>query len=187
MRRERPRRVVLLLDVSGSMEPYARTALQFAYTGANAAGRGVEAFALGTQLTRLTRQLRGRDPDAAFVAATRAASDWGGGTRLGANLAGLLDDPTTNGLVRGAVVVMLSDGLDRGDPEELARQMARLARLAHRIVWVNPRRAGEGYEPLAEGMAAALPFVDDFVDGHSLGSFEALSDLAAGRSRRVRP
>ena len=141
-------------------------------------------FALGTRLTRLTRHLSSRDPDCAFAAAVTAAPDWGGGTRLGPNVRSLLADPTTNGLVRGAVVVVVSDGLDRGDPDELSTQMARLARHAHRLIWVNPLRAGPGYEPVAVGMRAALPYVDAFVDGHSLDALENLAEIVAERAGR---
>ncbi len=175
---EHPRRVVLLCDVSGSMEPYARALLRFAH--AAVAGRGrVEAFALGTRLTRITRQLAGRDPEAALAMATRAAVDWGGGTRLGEGLRAFNDEWGVRGMARGAVVVILSDGWDRGDPAALAEQMGRLRRVAHKVVWVNPLRATPGYAPLARGMAAALPYVDEFVDGHSLQSLEDLVKVVA--------
>lgn len=184
-RRTRPRRVALLLDVSGSMEPYARSLLQLAHVGA--AGPGdVEVFALGTRLTRLTRLLSTRDPDAAFDAAVTAARDWGGGTRLGATLREIIDDPTMQGCVRGAIAIVVSDGLDRGDPAELREQMARLARVAHHIIWVNPLRATEGYEPTAAGMRAALPYVDDFIEGHSVAAFDRLAELVASPGKRSR-
>ncbi len=177
-RRSRARRVVLLLDVSGSMEPYARELLHLAHVGA--VGKGpVEVFALGTRLTRLTRALSSHDPGAALDAALQAARDWGGGTRLGATLRALNDDPTCRGTLRAATVVVLSDGLDRGDPAELDAQLARVARVAHRLVWMNPLRASEGYEPTATGMRAALPHVDAFVDGHSLVAFEELARLVS--------
>ncbi len=174
----RPRRVVLLCDVSGSMEPYARVLLRFLHT-AVAGGTRVEAFAVGTRLTRLTRQLSGRDPDAALREAATAVVDWSGGTRLGAGLQAFNDRWGVRGLARGAVVVVLSDGWDRGDPEVLAAQMARLHRVAHRVVWVNPLKASPGYAPLARGMAAALPYVDDFVEGHSVASLENLVEVVA--------
>lgn len=174
----RPRRVILLVDVSGSMELYARALLRFAHV-AVAAGHKVEAFALGTRLTRLTRELSSRDPDAALAASARATPDMAGGTRLGEGLRVFNDRWGVRGMARGAVVVLLSDGWDRGDPAVLAEQMARLHRVAHRIVWANPLRASPGYEPLARGMASALPYVDEFVDGHSLQSLEDLVKVVA--------
>jgi len=172
----KPRPLVLLLDVSGSMDPYARALARFAHAAVSRRRRGrVEVFALGTRLTRLTRALSSRDPDEALRAAAAAAADWSGGTRLGAGLRTFNDDWGVRGLARGAVAVILSDGWDRGDPDQLAEQMARLRRVAHRVVWVNPLKATEGYEPLARGMAAALPYVDDFVEGHSLAALEALA------------
>jgi hypothetical protein len=171
----RVRRLVLLLDVSGSMEAYSRALLRFAHAAVLARGR-VEVFALGTRLTRLSRQLRTRDPDAALAAAARAVPDWSGGTRLGSGLRAFNDEWGVPGLARGAIVVICSDGWDRGDPDALGEQMARLHRVAHRVVWVNPLKATPGYLPLARGMAAALPWIDEFVEGHSL---EALERLAA--------
>lgn len=174
----RPRRIVLLCDVSGSMEPYARALLRFLHVGV--AGRGrVEAFALGTRLTRLTRELSSRDPDVALAAAAARVTDWSGGTRLGEGLRAFNERWGVRGMARGSVVVILSDGWDRGDPELLAEEMARLARVAHRIVWVNPLKATPEYAPLARGMAAALPYVDDFVEGHSLHALEELIDVVA--------
>ena len=149
-RRERPRRIVLILDVSGSMEPYARALLRFAH--ATLLGRGrVEVFAVGTRLTRLTRSLASRDPDAALAAAAAEVPDWSGGTRLGAALGAFIEQWGQRGAARGATVVVLSDGWDRGEPEVLAEQMARLRRLAHRIVWVNPLRATPGLRAAGEG------------------------------------
>lgn len=175
-RKRQPRRVVLLVDISGSMEPYARALLRFAHA-AVLARRRVEVFAMGTRLTRLTRQLGVRDPDAALAAAAAEVPDWSGGTRLGEALGTFLDQWGQRGMARGAEVVVLSDGWDRGDPAVLADQMARLSRLAHRIIWVNPLRASPGYAPLAKGMAAALPYCDHFVDGHSLRSLVELGAL----------
>jgi len=175
---QRPRRVVLLCDVSGSMEPYSRALLRFAHAAVVGRAR-VEAFALGTRLTRLTRELSSRDPDTAMAQAGRAVDDWSGGTRLGVGLRRFNDEWGVRGMARGAVVVILSDGWDRGDPDELAEQMARLHRVAHRVVWVNPLKASPGYEPLARGMAAALPYVDEFVEGHSLASLEELARVVA--------
>ena len=183
----RPRRLVMLLDVSGSMERYARALLRLLH--AAVAGRSkVEAFALGTRLTRLTRELSSRDPDRAMRAASGAVLDWSGGTRLGEGLRAFNDEWGCRGMARGALVVILSDGWDRGDPAQMSEQMQRLSRVAHRVVWVNPLKASPGYAPLARGMAAALPHVDDFVEGHSLESLEhlaetVLSDPASGRSR----
>jgi uncharacterized protein with von Willebrand factor type A (vWA) domain len=173
---QRPRRVVLLCDVSGSMEPYARALLRFAHAAVVGRSR-VEAFALGTRLTRITRELSSRDPDTALGRAGHAVEDWSGGTRLGEGLRRFNDQWGVRGMARGAVVVILSDGWDRGDPEELAEQMARLHRVAHRVVWVNPLKASPGYEPLARGMAVALPYVDEFVEGHSLASLEELGQV----------
>jgi uncharacterized protein with von Willebrand factor type A (vWA) domain len=174
----RPRRVVLLCDVSGSMEPYARALLRFLHAAVVGRGR-IEAFALGTRLTRITRELSSRDPDAALSAAGRRVPDWSGGTRLGDGLREFNDGWGQRGMARGAVVVILSDGWDRGDPDLLAEQMARLHRLAYRVVWVNPLKASPGFAPLARGMTAALPHVDEFVEGHSLASLEALADVIA--------
>jgi len=176
---ERPRPVVLLCDVSGSMEPYARAFVRFLHT-AVVGGTRVEAFALGTRLTRLTRELSSRDPDEALAAAARRVTDWSGGTRLGEGLRAFNDRWGVRGLARGATVVILSDGWDRGDPDLLAGEMRRLRRVAHRVVWVNPLKATADYAPLARGMAAALPHVDEFVTGHSVA---ALDDLVAVLAR----
>ena len=176
----RPRRVVVLCDVSGSMDPYARSLIRFLHVAV--AGRSrVEAFAFGTRLTRLSRELSERDPDAAVAAAARAVIDWSGGTRLGASLRAFNDAWGVRGTARGAVVVILSDGWDRGDPAELATELARLRRVAHRIVWVNPLKASPGYAPLAQGMATALPYVDDFVEGHSVAALEHLVEVVRRR------
>jgi uncharacterized protein len=170
----RHRRLVLLLDVSGSMEPYARALLRFVQA-AVAGRRRVEAFALGTRLTRITRELGSRDPDEALRKAAERVVDWSGGTRLGDGLRRFNEQWGVRGMARGAVVVILSDGWDRGDPTELAEAMQRLSRVAHRIVWVNPLKVTPGYAPLARGMAAALPYVDRFVEGHSLSAMEQLA------------
>jgi uncharacterized protein with von Willebrand factor type A (vWA) domain len=178
---ERPRRIVLLCDVSGSMEPYARALLRFLHAAVTARGAGrVEAFALGTRLTRITRELSWRDPDAALADAAKAVADWSGGTRLGEGVREFNDRWGVRGMARGAVVVIMSDGWDRGDPARLGTEMARLQRVSHRVVWVNPLKAAPGYAPLARGMAAALPYVDDFVEGHSLASLEQLAAVVAG-------
>lgn len=180
---ERFRRVVLLLDVSGSMEPYARALLRFVHA-AVVARRRVEAFALGTRLTRMTRELAERDPDEAMRRAAVAVEDFAGGTRLGEGLRRFNDEWGVRGMARGSVVVILSDGWDRGDPDELAEQMERLGRVAHRVVWVNPLKATPGYAPLARGMAAALPHVDAFVEGHSIHALEHLAAVIAGEAAR---
>jgi uncharacterized protein len=173
-RRTRPRSIVVLLDVSGSMETYSRSLLRFAHVAVSGRTR-VEVFTLGTRLTRLTRELTTRDPDTALAQATASVPDWSGGTRLGEGLRTFNDRWGVRGMARGADVVILSDGWDRGDPSEMAEQMARLSRVANRIVWVNPLKASADYAPLAQGMAAALPFVDEFVEGHSLGALEELA------------
>jgi len=169
----RARRLVLLCDVSGSMEPYTRALLRFVHATV-VARRSVEVFTVGTRLTRITPALTSRDPDAALRAAATQVPDLGGGTRLGEGLRSFNDQWGTRGTARGAIVVVVSDGWDRGDPDLLGSEMARLRRIAHRVVWVNPLKAGEGYAPLARGMAAALPSVDDFVEGHSLAALEDL-------------
>lgn len=175
---ERPRRTVLLVDVSGSMEPYARAFLHFAHA-AVAARTHVEAFTLGTRLTRITRELSWRDPDAALARASGSVPDLAGGTRLGEGLRAFNDRWGVAGIARGAVVVILSDGWDRGDPVELAAEMERLSRVAFRIIWANPLKSTPGYAPLARGMAAALPFVDEFTEGHSLRALEQLAEVMA--------
>ncbi len=173
--RTRLRRLVLLLDVSGSMEPYARALLRFVH--AAVAGRQrVEAFALGTRLTRITRELTSRDPDVALAAAADRVTDWSGGTRLGDGLRDFNDEWGVRGLARNSIVVVLSDGWDRGDPDALGEQMQRLHRVTHRLIWVNPLKVTPGYAPLARGMAAALPHVDDFVEGHSVAAMEELCE-----------
>ncbi|WP_459183052.1 vWA domain-containing protein [Streptomyces sp.] len=179
----KPRRVVLLLDVSGSMAPYADALLRFAHAAAHgnrARAARTETFTLGTRLTRITREMSHRDPDTALAAVGAAVPDWSGGTRLGETLRTFLDRWGQRGTARGAVVVLLSDGWERGDPALLAAQMRRLHRLAHRVVWANPRKARPGYAPLAAGMAAALPCVDAFVAGHSLAALEQLAGVVRG-------
>ena len=173
---QRLRRVVLLLDISGSMESYARALIRFVHA-AVIGRRRVEVFTIGTRLTRITRELSSHDPDRALGAAADAVSDWSGGTRLGDTLAEFNEMWGIRGMARGATVVVLSDGWDRGSPEVMAEQMSRLHRVTHRLVWVNPLKATPGYQPLAQGMAAALPYVDDFIEGHSLHSLERLADV----------
>jgi uncharacterized protein len=172
---QRPRRVVLVCDVSGSMTPYARMLLQYLQASVAAHAR-VEAFVFGTRLTRVTRDLDGRDPDRALQRAAERVTDWSGGTRIGAALAELNREHGRR-IGRGAVVVVLSDGWDRGDPDELAAEMARLRRTAHRLLWLNPLAADPRYEPLTRGMRSALPHVDHLLPGNSLASLESLADL----------
>lgn len=176
-RRDRPRRVVWLLDISGSMAGYSRALLQLAHSATWSPGATTEVFCFGTRLTRVTPQLRHRHPDRALAEAARAVLDWEGGTRIGDAVAAFLRGWGRSGMARGAIVVICSDGLDRGDPDLLAAEMARLARLAHRVVWVNPLKGDAGYEPTARGMHAALPSVDVLVSGHDLSSLEGLADL----------
>ena len=176
-RRREQRRLVLLLDVSGSMDAYSRALVMFAH-GALRSGRRVEAFCFGTRLTRVTRSLAAADPDALRRAAAEVV-DWDGGTRIGEALKEFLDEHGHGGLARGALVLICSDGLEVGDPELLAEQMARLSRLAHRVVWLNPLQEDPAYEPLARGMKAALPYVDLFASGHSLASLEELGAALA--------
>ncbi len=179
-RRSRPRRVVLLVDVSGSMSSYADSLLRLAHRMVRSAPRTTEVFTMGTRLTRVTRALRERDPDHALLAAGEMVPDWSGGTRLGEVLGAFLDRWGRRGMARRAVVVVFSDGWEREGTALLAEQMSRLRRLAHRVVWVNPHRGKEGYQPVQAGIVAALPHCDDFVAGHSLATFEELLDVVAG-------
>ena len=168
-RRRRRRRLVLLLDVSGSMADYSRALVLFARAALQAES-GWEAFCFGTRLTRVTRALSAPDAQDALRRAAEEVVDWNGGTRIGDAVRAL----TRTNVVRGAVVVICSDGLDVGEPELLRTEMARLSRLAHRVVWLNPLKADPAYEPLARGMRAALPHVDVFLSGHNLASLEAV-------------
>jgi uncharacterized protein with von Willebrand factor type A (vWA) domain len=178
-RTTRARPLVLILDVSGSMTPYARALMQFGFA-AMAAGRRVEVFCFGTRLTRVTRTLMAKDPDRALHDVGRVVEDWEGGTRIGASLKELLDLWSQRAALRGSVAVICSDGLERGDPDLLRSQMQRLHRLVHRVVWVNPLKGSARYEPVARGMAAALPSVDVFLPGHNLESLEELGAVLAG-------
>ena len=183
----RDRRVVLLVDVSGSMSAYADALLRLAHRFSHSGQRGrhggpaprVETFTVGTRLTHITRAMRLRDVERAIIAAGDTVPDWSGGTRLGETLKIFLDRWGQRGMARGAVVVVFSDGWERGDAELLAGQMRRLHRLAHRVVWVNPHRGKEGYQPVQQGIVAALPYVDDFVAGHSLATFAELIEVVA--------
>lgn len=176
----RPRRVVLLVDVSGSMSGYADPLLRLAHRFTQVAreqGGVVETFTVGTRLTHLTRALRLRDAERALVAAGETVPDWSGGTRLGETLRFFLDRWGQRGMARGAVVVVFSDGWERGDPALLAEQMRRLRRIAHRVVWVNPHRGKAGYEPVQQGVLAALPHCHDFIAGHSLATYAELAEV----------
>jgi len=170
---------VLLVDVSGSMAPYADSLLRLAHRIHSAWPRRTEVFTLGTRLTRVTRPLSHRDPDAALIAAGETVPDWSGGTRLGESMRAFLDRWGQRGLARGAVVVVFSDGWERGDSALLAEQTARLARLAHSVIWSNPHRGKPGYAPVQAGIAAVLPHVDQLVAGHSMAAFDAVLEVIA--------
>ena len=177
-RAQKPRRVVLLVDVSGSMSSYADSLLRLAHRLTHGIG-AVETFTIGTRVTHVTRAMRVRDPERALVAAGETVPDWSGGTRLGETLRFFLDRWGQRGMARGAVVVVFSDGWERGDASMLAEQMARLRRIAHRVVWVNPHRGKDGYEAVQTGVLAALPYCDDFVAGHSLATYADLVEVLA--------
>lgn len=173
-RGRRPRRIVLLVDVSGSMTPYADALLRFAHVVTRRCATTTEVFTLGTRMTRVSRALRARDADIALAAASRAVPDWAGGTRLGETLRAFLDRWGQRGAARRAVVVVFSDGWERGDTALLTEQMARLHRLAHAVFWVNPHAGRDGYTPVQSGIAAALPYVNKLLAGHSLATLEEL-------------
>ena len=173
-RMERPRPIVLIVDVSGSMAGFSRALVQFAY-GMSRASRRVEVFCFGTRLTRLTKAMRVRDPNAALDEATDLVVDWDGGTRIGESLGAYVTRWGKHRLNRGATVIICSDGLERGEPDRLAWAMRRLSRQAHRVIWVNPLAGDPKFQPLARGLVAALPFVDELIAGHSI---EGLEDLA---------
>ncbi len=173
----RPRRVVLLIDVSGSMSSYADALLRLAHVWVRAEPRHTEVFTVGTRLTRITRALRTREAEAALKAAGEQVPDWSGGTRLGEVLAAFTTRWGQRGMARGAVLVVFSDGWERGEVSLLVEQMQRLRLLAHRVVWVNPHRGKAGYRPVQSGIAAALPYVDDLLAGHSLATFAEVVDV----------
>ena len=179
---KRPRRLVVLCDISGSMEPYARAMIQLLYCAAG--GADAEVFTFATRLTRLTTALARSSPAVALARAAQTAPDWHGGTRLGAALKEFNDRYGRRGMARGAVVLIISDGWDTGDPEIVRREMERLSLVAFRIVWVNPRTRSAAYEPLAAGMAAAWPHIDAVVSGHSLRSVDQLAVALADPVRR---
>jgi uncharacterized protein len=182
-RKDVPRKLVVLCDVSGSMDAYARALLLFLHALVGT-GRGVEAFGFGTRLTCLTRDLATRDPESALARASASDVDWGSGTRIGASLKEFNDLYGRRALSRGAVVVIVSDGWEREAPAAVGREMARLARAAYAVIWVNPLKGNPQYQPLAGGMRAALPFVDRFLSGHNLLSLEELAAVVAGIERR---
>ena len=182
-RKDVPRKLVVLCDVSGSMDAYARALVLFLHAAVGS-GPGVEAFAFGTRLSRLTSELGTRDPESALEKCTEAVTDWGSGTRIGASLKEFNDVYGKRALSRGAVVVIVSDGWERQNPELVGREMARLARAAYAVVWVNPLKGNPEYQPLAGGMRAALPYVDRFLSGHNLRSLEELAAVLAGIERR---
>jgi uncharacterized protein with von Willebrand factor type A (vWA) domain len=182
-RTQAPRKLVVLCDVSGSMEPYTRALLLYLHAMVRS-GRGVEVFAFGTRLTRLTAELRTRDPEVALARAAERVVDWASGTRIGASLKRYNDVWGRLALTRGAVVLIASDGWERQDHELVGREMARLHRAAYAVVWVNPVKGSPDYQPLAAGMRAALPSIDRFVAGHNLASLEALAGLLARIERR---
>jgi uncharacterized protein len=176
-RKQRPRPLILILDVSGSMADYSRHLLQFAYSARRAATR-VEVFCFGTRLTRITRELDHRRPDDALAMAARTVFDWDGGTRIGASLDKFVREWGRRGLCRGGIVVICSDGLDRGDPRVLSTAMERLSRLSHRIVWMNPHKGTDrAFRPTTLGMIVAAPHVDLLLSGHDLSSLEELAAL----------
>jgi len=177
--RARARRIVLLVDVSGSMEPYADSLLRLGHRMSQAVPGRVEVFTIGTRLTRVTTGLRLRDPEEALTVAGRTVPDWSGGTRLGESIRAFTLRWGQGGMARGSVVVIASDGWERGDPRLLGEQVARLQRLAHAVIWMNPHRGKVGYLPVQGGIAAVLPHVDHLVPGHSLASFAELLKVVA--------
>jgi len=182
---QRPRRVVLIADVSGSMEPYARVYLHLMRGAVQALG--AEAFVFATRLTRLTRALGVTHPDVAYRKAVAAAPDWSGGTRIGQTLTQFLNEYGRRGLARGAVIVIVSDGWEVDSPGLVGEAMERLSRLAHHIVWVNPRKAAESFQPLVGGMAAAMPYIDTFISGHSLRALEEVMAAIGNATNRITP
>lgn len=174
---QRPRRVVLLIDVSGSMEPYADSLLRLAHRVVTVAPHSTEVFTLGTRLTRVTAAMQHTDPEDALGAVGAMVPDWSGGTRLGDVLQAFIDRWGQRGVARGAVVVIASDGWERGDPTLLGQQVERLRRLAHAVIWANPHRGKPGYAPIQGGIMAAMPYIDGLVAGHSLATFSELLEM----------
>jgi uncharacterized protein with von Willebrand factor type A (vWA) domain len=181
-RRVRRRKVILILDISGSMADYSRALMHFGYAAARAAvgttssAKLVEVFCFGTRLTRITQEMQKKDPDVAFDAAAKAVFDWEGGTRIGESLDNFVRNWGRRGMCRGAIVVICSDGLDRGDPEVLADAMDRLSRLCHKMIWMNPLKGDEEeFQARSVGMLIAKPYVDELLSGHDLASLEKLA------------
>ena len=185
-RRARPRKRVLLIDISGSMAPYAGGLLRLAYAAAACAPRTTEVFTIGTRLTRITPHIALDDPQAAILAASRAIPDWSGGTRLGDQLKAFIDLWGQRGMARGATLLIASDGWERGSAGLLAAQMRRLRRLAHRIIWANPHRSTPGFQPLTAGMQAALPSVHDFIGGSTAAELQDLLHKLGGARTNTR-
>ena len=177
-RRIKPRRLVLILDISGSMAGFSRPLLHFAYATRRAA-HGVEVFCFGTRLTRITPQLRRRDPNRSIEEAAGAVVDWESGTRIGESLTEYVRRYGPDSRNRGSVVLICSDGLERGDPRTLGTAMARLARQAHRVIWVNPLMGDPGFRPLTRGLIASLPHIDSLVAGHNLAALDRMAGLLA--------
>ncbi|MGH2689015.1 MAG: vWA domain-containing protein [Actinomycetota bacterium] len=177
-RRVKPRRLVFILDISGSMTAYSRALLQFAYSASKGINQKVEVFCFGTRLTRITEALKKRNPDEAIAEASKLVTDWEGGTKIGASLDKFVKEWGRRGLCRGAIVVICSDGLERGDPAVLDLSMERLRRLSHKIVWMNPLKGNDpDYEPVSVGMMCAMPYVDELLSGHDLKSLEELAEV----------
>ncbi|MEM7331608.1 MAG: VWA domain-containing protein [Chloroflexota bacterium] len=189
----KPRPVIIIADISGSMEQYTKLLLHFVYGLAGSLDQKVEAFVFSTRLTRITRQLQHKDLDKALADVSGEVTDWSGGTRIGESIKSFNFDWGRRVLGRGAVVLLISDGWDRGEPELLRDEMARLQRNVHRLIWLNPLLGSERYEPLTRGMQAALPHIDDFLPVHNLQSLEELADHLAGltavnkQARRRKP
>lgn len=181
----KPRPLVLIADISGSMDSYTRLLMRFCFSVARSLRQPVEAFVFATELTRITRQLHTRDVDAALSGVSRAVSDWSGGTRIGEALHTFNRVWGQRVLGQGAVAILISDGMDRGDSDLLAREMARLRRTAYRLIWLNPLLGSPGYEPLTYGMQAALPHVHDFLPVRNLASLESLADHLASLGQRA--
>lgn len=179
----KPRKIILIADVSGSMEPYARVYLHLLRGAVTAIG--AEAFVFATKLTYLTRTLRTTQTELAYRKTAVTANDWSGGTKIGPAIKQFIDVYGRRGMARGAVVVIVSDGWETGDPAELARAMQQLSRLAHHVIWVNPRKASDDYQPLVGGMAAALPYVDTFLSGHSLDALQRVMQAIHQASDRA--